>query len=46
MFVFVTAVCAYVYVCVHVVFDNMRVLLNSNCVDFKLKLIFGLAGVC
>ena len=41
MFVFVTAVCAYVYVCVCMcVFDNMRVLLNSNCVDFRLKLMF------
>jgi hypothetical protein len=39
MFVFVTVVCA--CVCV---FDNMCVLLNSHCVDFRLKLIFQLYG--
>ena len=39
MFVFVTVVCAFVCVC-ECVFDNMCVLLNSHCVDFRLKLIF------
>ena len=39
MFVFVTVVCAFVCVC-ECVFDNMCVLLNSHCVDFRLKLMF------